>query len=63
MHAEVGLIKSMLANVHAAIEHVKAAAQQLSKMDRWRALLTYICQGIPGQGGLPIPPPTLAAPE
>jgi Transposase DDE domain len=62
MHAEVGLIKSMIANVHAAIQHVKAAAEQLPKLDRWRALLTYICQRIVGQIGLPTPPPTLAAP-
>lgn len=34
MHAEAGLIKSMIANVDAAIQHVKAAAQQLPKIDR-----------------------------
>jgi hypothetical protein len=62
MHAEAGLIKSMIANVHAAIQHVKAAAEQLPKIDRWRILLAYICQRIVGQIGLPIPPPTLAAP-
>ena len=62
MHAEAGLIKSMIANVHAAIRHVKAAAEQLPKLDRWAALLAYICQRIVGQIGLPIPPPTLSAP-
>jgi len=62
MHAEAGLIKSMIGNVHAAIQHVKAAAEQLPKIDRWRTLLAYICQRIVGQIGLPIPPPTLAAP-
>jgi hypothetical protein len=61
MHAEAGLIKSMIANVHAAIEHVKAAAEQLPKLDRWRVLLAYICQRIVGQIGLPTPPPTIAA--
>jgi hypothetical protein len=34
----------------------------LPKIDRWRALLAYICQRIVGQIGPPIPPPTLAAP-
>jgi hypothetical protein len=34
MHAEAGLIKSMIANVHAAIQHVKAAAEQLPRLDR-----------------------------
>ena len=62
MHAEAGLIKSMIVNVHAAIRHVRAAAEQLPKLDRWRTLLAYICQRIVGQIGLPIPPPTLEAP-
>ena len=62
MHAEAGLIKSMIANVHAAIQHVKAAAEQLPKLDRWSTLLAYICERIVGQIGLPVPPPTLSAP-
>lgn len=62
MHAEAGLIKSMIANVHAAIQHVKRAAEKLPKLDRWRALLAYICQRIVAQSALPTPPPALAAP-
>jgi hypothetical protein len=62
MHAEAGLIKSMVANVHAAISHVRLAAEQLPKLDRWRALVAYICQRIVGQIGLPIPTAMLAAP-
>jgi hypothetical protein len=42
MHAQAGLIKSMIANVQAAIRHVKHAAEQLSKLDRWCVLVTYI---------------------
>ena len=61
MHAEVGLIKSMIANVHAAIQHVRQAAEQLPTIDRWATLLAYICRRIVGQIGLPIPPPRLAA--
>jgi Zn-dependent protease with chaperone function len=61
MHAEAALIKSMIANVQAAIQHVKAAAEQLPKLDRWRVLLAYICQRIVRQIGLPTPPPVLAA--
>ena len=49
MHAEAGLIKSMIANVHAAISHVRRAAEQLPKLDHWRALVAYICQRIVGQ--------------
>ena len=62
MHAEAGLIKTMIANVQAAIRHVKEAAEQLPKLNRWQALLAYICQRIVGQTVLPTPPPALAAP-
>ena len=62
MHAEAGLIKSKIANVHAATSHARRAAKQLPKLDRWRALVAYICQRIVGQMALPIPPPALAAP-
>ena len=62
MHAEAGLIKSTIANVHAALSHARRAAKQLPKLDRWRALVAYICQRIVGQMALPIPPPALAAP-
>ena len=34
MHAKAGLIKSIIADVHAAIRHVKAAAQQLQRLAR-----------------------------
>lgn len=60
MHAEVGLIKSMIANVHAAVAHVRRTAEQLPGLDRWRALLDYICQRIIGPSILPTPPPALA---
>jgi hypothetical protein len=62
MHAETGLIKSMISNVHAAISHVRRAAEQLPKLDRWATLVTYICRRIVGQSALPTPPPALAAP-
>jgi hypothetical protein len=62
MHAEAGLIKSMIANVHAAIQHVKRTAEQLPKPDQWRVLLAYICRHIVGQTALPTPPPMLSAP-
>ena len=52
----------MIANVHAAIQHVRTAAEQLPKIDRWRVLLDYICERIVGQIGPPTPPPRLAAP-
>jgi hypothetical protein len=62
MHAQSGLIKFMAANVQAAIQHVKAAAEQLPKLGRWATLLACICRRIVGQIALPVPPPTLTAP-
>lgn len=62
MHAQAGLIKSMIANVHSLIQHVRRAAEQLPKLDRWAAMLAYIYQRIVGQIVLPTPPPVLAAP-
>jgi len=61
MHAETGLIKSMVANVQAAIGHIKRAAEQLPKIDRWATLLAHIRRRIVAQSALPTPPPALAA--
>ena len=59
MHAEVGLIKTMITNIQAAISYVKRAAEQLPKLNRWHALVGYICERITGQTMLPTPPPVL----
>jgi hypothetical protein len=62
MHAEAPLIKTMIANVQAAISHVRGAAEQLPKLDRWATLPAYICQCIIGSAALPTPPLPLPAP-
>lgn len=59
MHAEASLIKSMIANVHAAIRYVRHAAEQLPRLDRWATLIGYICQRIVGQTAFPTPAPAL----
>jgi hypothetical protein len=53
MHAKVGLIKAMVANVWAAIAYVKRSAQQLPKFDYWQSLVRYIGDKITGQSVLP----------
>jgi Transposase DDE domain group 1 len=60
MHAEVGLIKTMIANIKAAITYVRGAAEQLPNINRWRALVGYISARITGQTVLPTPRPALA---
>jgi hypothetical protein len=57
MHAKVGLIKAMVANVLAAVAYVKRAAEQLPKLDCWQALVRYIGDKITGQSALPGYPP------
>jgi hypothetical protein len=53
----------LFAPVHsAAIEHIEAVAEQVPQLDHWRRLQARFCQRIVGQIGLPVPPPTLAAP-
>ncbi len=58
MHAKVDTIKTLIANVRAALQHVKRAAEQLASVDRWATLVRYICQRI----APPVPqPPHLPA--
>jgi hypothetical protein len=49
------LIKSMIANVKAAIACVRGTAEQLPGPQRWRALLACICARITGSATLPTP--------
>jgi hypothetical protein len=46
LHAKTQTIKALIVNVRAALQHVKAAAEQLPTLDRWATLLRYICQRI-----------------
>ena len=45
-HGKVDLLKSLLANIHAALRHFKAAAEQIKSTDRWVVLLRYISDKI-----------------
>ena len=49
----------MIANIQAALAYVRRAAEQLPKLNRWHALVGYICERITGQTVLPTPPPAL----
>ncbi|TCU88888.1 hypothetical protein, partial [Roseateles saccharophilus] len=39
-------IKALIVNIRAALQHVKAIAEQLPRVDRWATLVRYICQRI-----------------
>jgi len=42
LHGTVGALKPLIANIHAALQHVKAAAEQIKTTDRWAVLLRYV---------------------
>ncbi len=63
-HAASDQIKALIANVRKGLDHIRATAPQLPKMERWRALIRYIVAqilrlkpGYPPLGGLPPPLP------
>lgn len=62
LHAKVETIKTMVANVRAALGHVAQAAEQMPSLDRWGEMLRYICRRIVAAMPLPTPPPALPAP-
>ena len=55
------MLKRLIANIGAALQHVRAAAEQFKELDRWGCLLRYISERIAPVIGPPRPPPALAA--
>ena len=49
----------MIANIGAALQHVKATAEQFKDLDRWGCLLRYISDRIAPVIGPPQPSPGL----
>ena len=49
------------ANIGAALQHVKAAAEQFKDLDRWGCLLRYVSDRIAPVIGPPKPPPAMLA--
>ena len=46
MHGKANRLKPLIANIHAALQHVKAAAEQFKSADRWGLLLRYVSDKI-----------------
>ena len=46
LHGKADLLKSLIANIQAALQHVKAAAEQFKTKDRWAVLLRYVSDKI-----------------
>jgi hypothetical protein len=61
LHGRADVLKRLIANIGAALRHVKAAAEQFKDLDRWGCLLRHISDRIAPVIGQPKPPPRLAA--
>ena len=61
LHGRVEVLKRLIANIGAALQRVRAAAEQFKDLDRWGCLLCYISDRIAPVIGPPTPPPRLAA--
>ena len=57
LHGRADVLKRLIANIGAALQHVRAAAEQFKDLDRWGCLLRYISDRI----AQPRPPPGLPA--
>ena len=61
LHGKANLLKALIANIHAALQHVKAAAEQFKAVDRWATLLRYVSDRIAPTLPPFRPPPWLQA--
>ena len=61
MHGKASILKSLIANIRAALQHVKAAAEQFKAADRWATLLRYVSDRIAPTLPPFKPPPWLPA--
>jgi hypothetical protein len=46
LHGKAGALKALIANIGAALQHVKATAEQFANADPWTTLLRYISERI-----------------
>jgi hypothetical protein len=60
LHGKANLIKTWIANIHGALQYVRAAAEQIKSTDPWGLLLRYVSAKIAPVIG-PFRPPTAVA--
>jgi hypothetical protein len=61
LHGKANLLKPLIANIRAALKHVKAAAEQFKATDPWAVMLRYVSNQIAPSLGPFWPPGALAA--
>ena len=61
LHGRADMLRKLIANIGAALQHVKTAAEQFKDLDRWGCLLRYISDRIAPVIGPTSPPQRLPA--
>jgi AbrB family looped-hinge helix DNA binding protein len=46
MHGKAVLLRTLIANIHAALRHVRQSAEQFASIDPWTALVRYVSERI-----------------
>ncbi len=46
LHGKASILKSLIANIRAALQHVNDTPQQFKLIDRWAVLLRYVSDKI-----------------
>ena len=61
LHGRADILKRLIANIGAALQHVRSASEQFKDLDRWGCLMRYISERIAPVIAPPQPPPGLSA--
>ena len=61
LHGKASMLKPLIANIRAALQHVKDTAEQFKVIDRWAVLLRYVSEKIAPTLGTFRPPDALPA--
>jgi hypothetical protein len=61
LHGKAKILKSLIANIRAALQHVRDTAEQFKVKDRWAVLLRYVSGKIAPLLGTFSPPDVLPA--
>jgi hypothetical protein len=61
VHGKASIVKSLIANIRAALQHLKVTAEQFKTGDPWAVLMRYVSDKIAPTLGPFSPPPALQA--
>ena len=61
MHGKTAILKSLIANIHAALRHIRLTAEQFKQTDPWTTLMRYVSDKIAPTLGPFRPPDAMPA--